>query len=259
MLAETKELPLQNRIVETERPASMPIMYQRWEDLLFLHWDFDPEVIQQRLPKALTVDTFEGRAWVGVVPFSMRGVRPRFLPAVPGVSDFPELNLRTYVVDQAGRPGVWFFSLDTPKRLPNWIARTFFHLNYRLADIQIEKAAGKIVYDAQLRTGRGTSPLQRYVWTSEGAPTVAEPGTLEFFLCERYRLFAHNPKGDRLLTGRVHHAPYPLQRVHLEQWSTELFGTNSLMPPEGRPVSALCSAGVDVTIFPMDTGSSSSS
>ncbi len=108
-------------------------MYQRWQDLLFLHWSVDPSDVACTLPRGLSVDTFDDQAWIGVVPFQMTGVRPRFFPAVPGISNFPELNLRTYVVDDQGRPGVWFYSLDTPMPLPNWIARTFFHMYYRLA------------------------------------------------------------------------------------------------------------------------------
>ena len=106
-------LPIKNRLAEREKPKLPTVMYQRWEELLFLHWPVEPQVVAEVLPPGLGVDTYKGKAWLGVVPFSMRGVRPRFLPAVPGLSSFPELNLRTYVVDKRGRPGVWFYSLDT--------------------------------------------------------------------------------------------------------------------------------------------------
>lgn len=242
---------LKARLAERDRPSAAPIMFQRWENLLFLHWTWDPDELQAQLPSGLTIDTFSGQAWVGVVPFSMRGVRPRFLPAVPGLSDFPEVNLRTYVVDERGRPGVWFFSLDTPKRLPNWIARNFFHLNYRRARIHVAKRATKVDYRSELWSGGDFGPLQRYTWQTDASATCAEPGTLEFFLCERYRLFAYNPRRKRILTGQVHHRPYPLQRPNLESWSAELFTTNGLTPPIEAPVSVLCSAGVDVSIYPM--------
>ncbi len=91
-------------------------MYHSWQDLLFLHWTFKPDLIQQLLPPGLHVDTFDGHAWLGVVPFFMRNIRPWWCPAIPGLSHFQELNLRTYVVDEQGTPGVWFLSLDADWR-----------------------------------------------------------------------------------------------------------------------------------------------
>jgi uncharacterized protein YqjF (DUF2071 family) len=244
---------LDARLAERETPSQPIVMYQRWEELLFLHWAVDPKVVAAYLPPGLKVDTFEGKAWIGIVPFSMREVRPRFLPAVPGLSSFPELNLRTYVVDAQGRPGVWFYSLDTPKRLPNWVARTFFHLNYRLARIRVESVDSGCVYQSELRTRTGWDEPQNYSWQREGQTYSAEPGSLEFFLVERYRLFAYDSGKKRLLTGKVNHDPYPLQTVAVESFSKRLFGTNGLPQPEGEPVSILASAGVDVRIFPMET------
>lgn len=252
MPAHSDTLPIANRLAERERPASPIVMHQRWEELLFLHWAVEPEVVASILPPGLKVDTFDGKAWVGVVPFSMRKVRPSFLPAVPGVSDFPELNLRTYVVDAQGRPGVWFYSLDTPKRLPNWIARTFFHLNYRLARIQLFANEGYQCYRSELWLGTDWDAPQNYEWSRLGTPFLAQPGSLEFFLVERYRLFAYDPKNARLLTGRVHHEPYPLQQVGLRNYSKRLFQLNSLDEPEGCPYSVLSSQGVDVQIYPME-------
>jgi uncharacterized protein YqjF (DUF2071 family) len=182
----------------------------------------------------------------------MRGVRPRFLPAVRGLSSFPELNLRTYVVDAAGRPGVWFYSLDTPKRLPNWIARTFFHLNYRLARMQLSSDKGRILYRSELWMGKDWDAPQNYEWTRTGESFLAEPGSLVFFLIERYRLFAYDVKGAQLLTGRVHHEPYPLNEVKIDLYSKRLFSLNGLFEPEGSPHSVLASSGVDVRIYPME-------
>ena len=244
-------LPIQNRLAERDLPKLPTIMYQRWEELLFLHWAFDPRIIAKVLPPGLRVDTFDGMAWIGIVPFSMRNVRPRFLPPVPGLSNFPELNLRTYVVDKHGRPGVWFYSLDTPKRLPNWIARTFFHLNYRLARIQIEDKASLRSYRSELWMGTDWDTPQEYEWKRVGETFNAEPGSLDFFLAERYRLFAYNKKKTQLMSGQVHHEPYPLQQVNLECYSKRLFALNGLSKPGNSPVSLLASAGVDIQISPM--------
>ena len=244
-------LPIQNRLAEREKPKLPTVMYQRWEELLFLHWPVEPQVVAKVLPPGLGVDTYKGKAWLGVVPFSMRGVRPRFLPAVPGLSSFPELNLRTYVVDELGRPGVWFYSLDTPKHLPNWIARTFFHLNYRFARIQVEDKGGSRSYRSELWMGSDWDVPQEYEWERIGEPFTAEPGSLDFFLAERYRLFAYNEAKAQLLTGQVHHQAYPLQQVNLKRYSKRIFTLNGLSKPDSLPVSLLASSGVNVQISPM--------
>jgi len=244
-------LPIQNRLAEREKPKLPTVMYQRWEELLFLHWPVEPQVVAKVLPPGLGVDTYKGKAWLGVVPFSMRGVRPRFLPAVPGLSSFPELNLRTYVVDELGRPGVWFYSLDTPKHLPNWIARTFFHLNYRFARIQVEDKGGSRSYRSELWMGTDWDVPQEYEWERIGEPFTAEAGSLDFFLAERYRLFAYNDAKAQLMTGQVHHQAYPLQQVNLKRYSKRIFTLNGLSKPDSLPVSLLASSGVNVEISPM--------
>ena len=244
-------LPIQNRLAEREKPKLPTVMYQRWEELLFLHWPVEPQVVAKVLPPGLGVDTYKGKAWLGVVPFSMRGVRPRFLPAVPGLSSFPELNLRTYVVDELRRPGVWFYSLDTPKHLPNWIARTFFHLNYRFARIQVEDKGGSRSYRSELWMGTDWDVPQEYEWERIGEPFTAEPGSLDFFLAERYRLFAYDDAKAQLMTGQVHHQAYPLQEVNLKRYSKRIFTLNGLSKPDSLPVSLLASSGVNVEISPM--------
>lgn len=244
-----KEWLLQARLKERLRPDGPIVMYQRWEELLFLHWAVEPDRVQHHLPSGLTVDTFDGAAWVGVVPFQMRKVRPRFLPSVPWFSNFPELNLRTYVVDAEGRPGVWFYSLDTPQPVANWIARRFFNLNYRRARFQVDSSAEAFRYRSELRLTDGWDEPQEYSWRRKGKPFQAEPDSLNFFLAERYRLFAYDPRRKRILSGQVHHRPYPLQHVELGDYSKRLFTLNQLLEPEGGPVSALASSGVDVEIF----------
>ena len=243
---------LSSRLAERDPPIRSAVMYQRWEELLFIHWPVDVGDLAQYLPPGLSVDTYNGKAWIGIVPFTMCGVRPRFLPPVPGVSSFPELNVRTYVIDDRGRPGVWFFSLDTPKRIPNWIARTFFHLNYRLARMRVKEEGPWRIYHSELCNQSGTDKTQEYIWKRKEKQFLAEPSTLEFFLVERYRLFAYSKKTSRLLTGKVHHEPYPLQSAELVRYTKGLFTSNALMQPNGDPVSVLASSGVKVQIFPME-------
>ncbi|NCG09202.1 MAG: DUF2071 domain-containing protein [Verrucomicrobia bacterium] len=236
------------RLRERQRPAEPCVMYQEWRELLFLHWAVDAEVVQARLPDALRVDCFEGKAWIGVVPFFMRGVRPRGLPSVPGISDFLELNLRTYVVDKQGRPGVWFFSLDTSHRLPVWIARKFFHLPYCHARMRASESEAGMEYHSSRRMLTDWDEAQRYCWSRRGALRKAEPGSLEFFLVERYRLFSHDARKDRLYTGQVHHAPYQFCDVDLRSYSTRLFALDGLATPLGPPDSVIASPGGPVSI-----------
>ncbi len=120
------------------RPDASPVMYQSWRDLLFLHWEWDADDIQRSLPSGLRVDRHDGRCYLGVVPFKMRRVRPRFVPPMPGVSDFLELNFRTYAYDASGTPGVWFYSLDANQRLAVAVARRFFHLPYHWARMRVD-------------------------------------------------------------------------------------------------------------------------
>ena len=130
---------LEIRLKMRERPQyRTPVMYEKWHDLLFLHWEYDPQTIQGTLPKGLYVDTFEEKAYLGAVPFFMRNVRSRLFPSVLRVSDFQELNIRTYVHDSNGTPGVWFYSLDANHYLAVKTARLFFNLPYFYATMTAE-------------------------------------------------------------------------------------------------------------------------
>ncbi len=253
-----KTISIDDRLRERERPEGPIVMYQRWSELLFLHWPMEAKRIQQTLPEGLYVDTFDGNAWIGVVPFQMQAVRPRYLPAAPGLSAFPELNLRTYVYDAEGRPGVWFYSLDTPNRIANWIAQKFFHLNYRRARMRVAVTGGQLRYQSELWMGTDWDARQYYTWQREGKRDQAVPGSLEFFLVERYRLFAYDPARRRLLSGQVHHTPYLLQSGSLNRYTKRLFELSGFVSPSGPPASVLMSAGVDVQIYPLTTFSARS-
>lgn len=190
-------------------PARPHIMRMMWLDLLFAHWSFEPANIERLLPKGIRLDTFDGRAWIGVVPFRMSGVAPRWLPAMPWLSAFPELNVRTYVTLQ-GKPGVWFFSLDATNPLAVRLARTAFHLPYMDARISIEERDGWYHY-ASCRTDRSQAGARfKASYRPVGETFHAEPGTLEYWLTARYCLYVADRKG-RILRGEIDHAPWPLQ------------------------------------------------
>jgi uncharacterized protein YqjF (DUF2071 family) len=240
-------------LAERERPAGRAAMYQRWRNLLFLHWRWDAAAIQRTLPAGLTVDTFEGRAWLGIVPFFMRGVRPAWCPPVPGISDFLELNVRTYVVDARGRPGVWFYSLDANQWLAVKLARSSFHLPYEHARMsaRVEDSSGLTDYRVRRRGAEAGSRF--HYGLAAAAPTVAAtPGTLEFFLVERYRLFAHDSRRGRLYSGRVYHSPYQMGPADVRAWDDAPLRLDGFESPGRLPDHACYAPGVDVDVFPLE-------
>lgn len=252
MTAADPKLPeLSQRLAARVRPAGGPVMYQQWRDLLFLHWKYPASEIQATLPDGLFVDTFGGSAYLGIVPFFMRNIRPRFLPAVPGLSDFMELNLRTYVHDRAGVPGVWFYSLDANQRLAVKIARRFFHLPYEHARMKSHRPPdGRITFDS-LRTGPRANGARCAFGYAPGEDLPnPDPGSLEFFLVERYRLYSKAPSG--LQRGAVFHDPYPLCRPKRTEWDENLLAMDGFAPAGRPPDHAIMSRGVDVTIYPLE-------
>ncbi len=185
-------------------PAQPWVMAMRWHDLLFMHWPLDPAVLRPLVPASLELDTYDGRAWIGVVPFWMSGIRPRLLPPVPGLSRFPEINVR------GGKPGVWFFSLDATSKVAVRGARWAFNLNYYDARISCrpDRTSGRVAYQAT-RTHRDAPPAT-FDAEYEPAGTSFNPsnGSLEHFLTERYCLYTVDPNGR----------PYRLEIAH-NPWS----------------------------------------
>jgi len=228
------------------RPGQRTVMHQRWENLLFLHWAVAPELIQGTLPHGLYADTCGGDAWLGIVPFAMRDVRPVGLPAIGPVSNFLELNVRTYVHDAHGVPGVWFYSLDCDQALAVLIAQVFFGLPYRHAKMQAD--FGSVSDYRSIR--HGTSIEARYVWQAQGPARIAEPESLEFFLLERYHLYSM--RGGRLFRGTVAHAPYEFRHAGVERLSVvpaELAGFRDM---EDQPRHVCHADGVAVRILGLE-------
>jgi uncharacterized protein YqjF (DUF2071 family) len=247
-----------DRISPTERPARNPAGYQRWSNLLFLHWPVPADEIRPLIPERLDVDTYEGKAWVGIVLFEMSGVRPWWFPPVPWVSSFPEFNVRTYVHRGGEDPGVWFFSLDAARSIAVLVARWRWKLPYYKAAMQVRRRDERLSYHSER------------LWPGEVGPGVhveaefgdwivglekglgqghARPGTFEHFLAERYLLFCE--AGGKLLRGQVHHTPYPLRDAEVLTYKESLLAACGLPPAEGQPHS-LFSEGVSVEVFPLE-------
>ena len=196
------------------RPWPMPeapwLMTQSWHDLLFAHWPVDARALRERVPQGLELDLFEGQAWLGVVPFDMTNVAPRFVPAVPGISAFPELNVRTYVT-VGGKPGVYFFSLDAESAIAVALARAMLKLPYYTASIDVARQDGWVDYWSERLADHDAPPAEfegRY--RPIGPVQHARPGSLEYFLTERYCLYNVDEefKAYRL---EIHHPPWELQ------------------------------------------------
>jgi hypothetical protein len=184
-------------------------MAQRWHDLLFAHWPISADRLRTMIPPELELDTYEGQAWLGIVPFWMSGVRPRGVPSLPWLSTFPELNVRTYVT-HGDRPGVWFLSLDAANRLAVRAARFSYHLPYFHARMSATPRGDAMDYVSQ-RIHPGAPPAEfqgRYRPTGDAAPP--QPGSLAHWLTERYCLYAVDARG-RLYCAEILHPPWALQ------------------------------------------------
>lgn len=230
-----------DRIAPTRRPGAVPSGEQRWRELFFLHWTFEPEQVAKLLPAGVTLDVWDGCGYVGLVPFVMQGVRPSWLPRAMAM-DFLETNLRTYVVVN-GEPGVWFFSLEASSWLAVKAARVGWGLPYFHAAMHTAREGDRIRYRSQRRGAAAALSLDASIGAPLGAST---PGTLEHFLMERYLLFSL--KGGHLERGQVHHPPYPAQRADVHAVSTTLLEAAGLPPASGLPL-AHYAAGVDVEVF----------
>ena len=124
--------------VHTHRPWELSDQpwryYQEWNNAVFLHWEVPADLLQSLIPSSIELDLFEGKAWVSVVAFTMEKLRVKRLPSVPGISDFHEINVRTYVM-RDGRPGVYFLSMEAEKQLPVFISKNVSGLPYKKATI----------------------------------------------------------------------------------------------------------------------------
>ncbi|HEY7021845.1 MAG TPA: DUF2071 domain-containing protein [Ktedonobacterales bacterium] len=220
------------------RPWPLPegpwVMRQTWDRLLFAHWPVPFGTLRPLIPASLELDRYEGEAWLGVVPFLMRNVRPRALPAVPWLSAFPELNVRTYVT-VGGKAGVYFFSLDAGNPLAVAIARRWFHLPYFRARFAVSQAGETTTYHS-MRTHSGAPAAELDVTYRPTGPVYASaPGSLDAFLTERYCLYTTDARGQ-LLRGEIHHQEWPLQPAEAEFRRNTMALAASLALPDIPPL-----------------------
>jgi hypothetical protein len=235
---------MQEFLVRTShRPRPLPIgrwaITQRWNDLLFAHWPVPASSLAPLLPEGLQVDTFQGSAWLGVVPFWMDRIKMRGAPPIPGVNSYPELNLRTFVRDQRSRtPGMYCLSLDSNSLVATGVGRFILHLPYHLAEMRLEQRKDReftmysrrrfadppVLFQARYR---GLGPTRKLA--------ESHPGSLEHFLMERYCLFSRNRAG-KLLRANLHHISWPLEEAEAQIERNDLAAAVGIQLPQQEPV-----------------------
>jgi uncharacterized protein YqjF (DUF2071 family) len=244
-----------DRISPTLEPDQPVLMHQNWHHLLFLHWEVPVAELQALLPLRLTADTFEGKAYVGLVPFTLTGVRPVMVPPLPWISSFHEINVRTYVHFEGRDPGVWFFSLDASSMIAVAAARAAYKLAYYESAIDFREQPGAtpaIEFNARRTDPRGTMPADAHIryQPAEGPTMAAAPGTLEHFLMERYLLYSEDEQ-RQLYRARVHHQPYPVQRAEVHALDETLIWAAGIKRAE-QPAYRHYAREVNVKVYPLE-------
>lgn len=203
-----------NHETTSHRPFPLParpwVQEHTWHDLLFAHWPVPDEQLRRLIPRGLELDTFNAKAWIGVIPFRISNIRLRGRPAMPVISSFTELNVRTYV-KYRGKPGVYFFSLDADSLFNVIVARNWYNLSYFYSSMEI-RHEGERIHFSSCRRNRAPAPEFHSTYRPNGAVFNAQPGSLEHWFTERYCLFTTNRRGQ-VVSGDIHHAPWPLQRA----------------------------------------------
>lgn len=229
-----------DRFTPTLEPDQIPLLHQNWHHLLFLHWEIPLATLQAMVPPRLTIDTHEGKAYVALIPFTITGVRAPLTPALPWISSFHEVNVRTYVHLDGRDPGVWFFSLDAASELAVVAARATYKLPYFDAGIEFtatDTPLPEIAFRSHRTDSRGTRPANLHVdyRPVEGPARPSPLGTIEHFLLERYILYAEDDD-HTLYRARVHHQPYPAQRAEIAGLEETLIWAAGIRRPDSAPL-----------------------
>jgi uncharacterized protein len=209
-------------------------MYQTWSWLSFLHWSYDPAVVQRLLPTSLEVQTFQGQAWVGVTPFLLEDLRTPVGPALPWFTSFPETNVRTYVVGPDGREGLWFFSLDAGRLEPVLVARSTYALPYMWSAMTVERDGPVVRYRSRRRWPGPTLAASSVTLEVGDRLGPGELGPFDHYLTARWQLYT--TLGPLLARSTVEHEPWPLYQAVVRELDTDLVTAAGLPDPTGEPV-----------------------
>ena len=218
----------------------------RWRDVLFAHWVVDVDVLRPLVPASLEIETFEGRAYLGVIPFLMEDVAPRGLPGIPYLSAFPEVNVRTYV-RTGDLSGVWFLSLEAGRLTAVEGARRGFHLPYFHARMSVERVGDEIRYRSARIDRRSRVGELDVRYRPTGPVALAQPGSLDAWLTDRLRLFAVDGAGA-LTTAPIAHRAWPLRPAEA-RFDVETLSTAAGVPVAGEPAHLAFADRVDVVAW----------
>lgn len=216
-----------------EHSIERPVVHMRWEHVSFVHWSYDPAVVEPLLPPGLALDMWDGRAWVGLVPFVMAGVRPPFVPPLPGLSTFPEFNVRTYVRDGEGRDGLLFLTLEAAQPLA-LLARPAVGIGYTLATMRVSRRGGDVGYASRRTWPRNPQARVRMVVTVGDELPLDQQSDFDVWLTGRWRAFSH--RWGQLFSTPVEHEPWPLHRATVAPADSRLVRACGLPAPAGDPV-----------------------
>jgi uncharacterized protein len=216
-------------------------MFQSWKCLTFLHWRYRPDEIRRLLPKQLALDTFDGSAWVGLTPFLLKGLRPPFVPALPWISHFPEMNVRTYVRGPDGERGVWFFTLEAGRLAAVAGARLGYRLPYRWAAMRVRKGNARVDYSSSRKWPFGSGDASISVEIGD----AIQSAEVDRFLTARFRLYTILM--GRLGFAQIEHEPWPLRRARVVRLVQNVIEASGVPPAQGDPIVHY-SQGVDVRV-----------
>ena len=218
-------------------PRGRAVMVQTWHDLLFAHWSVSADMLQEKIPAGVELDTFGGQAWLGVIAFRLSGVRLNGVRAVPWVSNFPEVNVRTYVT-RGGKSGVFFLSLDADNPVGIALAKPWFRLNYYQAQIEMKSRDNDVRFRSRRRSGGSEVAQFEAAYRPCGSEFRARPGSLEAWLTERYCYYAEGR--GRLYRCEIHHPPWRLQMAQAEIRSNTMALSHGLELPATEPLLHYC-------------------
>lgn len=242
---------ISEQIIRIKQPFQKPgwIMTQTWEHLLFIHWAVSPDVLRSLIPNELEIDTYDGMAWIGILPFLLTGVRIRRMPTVPFTSTFPEINVRTYVKTKQ-KSGIYFLSLDASNPLVTGIAKRWYRLPYFLADMQFTRTKEGIAFASQRVRAKEEPVIFSGSYQPIRQPIQAKHGTLEHWLTERYTLFCQCSSSRRIFFADVYHEPWALQQVDARIRENTM--TTGLSIPLGeQPDVMFYARGVQSYVWPI--------
>ncbi|MFA4133034.1 MULTISPECIES: YqjF family protein [unclassified Brevibacillus] len=242
---------IEQRIIQIKSPAQYNgwTMTQTWEHLLFLHWAISPASIKALIPAGLELDTYDGKAWISIIPFLLSGVRLRRMPSVPFTTTFPEINVRTYVKAK-GKTGVYFLSLDTSNPLVIKIAKFWYRLPYYRAQMAFHRQADRIDFTSRRLSGLSQTPSFKGSYQPLSDKFFAKEGTLVHWLTERYTLFCRCDRTKQLMFADVVHEPWQLQETafHIRE---NVMTENLSISLTDTPHLALYARGVQSLIWPI--------